>query len=120
MKIYVAHSTNCDYVNEIYEPIRANGDLKKYDIILPHEENDFLHTRDYYSNFDLAICEVSNASTGLGIELGFLYDSNVPIYCFYKKGSHYSKAIQAITESIFTYEDTVDFINKIKKIIESR
>ena len=118
MRIYVAHATNYDYVNEIYKPIREDNDLKKYDIILPHEEVNFIHNRDYYNNFDIAICEVSSPSIGLGIELGFLSDSNVNIYCLYKKGNNYSQSILAITKDIIEYSDKDDFITKIKSIIE--
>ncbi len=118
MKIYVAHATNFDYVNEIYKPIRENELLKKYDIVLPHEDDNYIHNRDYYNNFDLCICEVSSPSIGLGIELGFLYDSNVKTYCFYKKGSNYSKSILAITKELIEYDNKEDFINKVKNIIK--
>ncbi len=118
MKIYVAHSTNSDYINDIYKPIKAANELKMYEIIFPHEEDNYLHARDYYNDFSLAICEISNPSTGLGIELGFLYDSKVPIYCFYKHGKDYSKSIAAITDNIYEYSDTVDFVKKVKIAIE--
>lgn len=117
MRIYVAHATNCDYTNEIYKPIRLDNELKKYEIILPHEEENFIHNRDYYANFDIAICEISNPSIGLGIEMGFFFDSNVPIYCLYKKGCSYSKSILAITNNIIEYTDNDDFMDKIKLII---
>ena len=118
MKIYVAHASDYDYINEIYKPIREDLELGKHEIILPHEEDNYIHNRDYYNNFDLAICEVSNPSTGLGIELGFLYDSNIKIICFYKE--NYSKSLLAITKDIVKYSDKEDFINKIKEFIESR
>ena len=117
MKIYVAHASNYDYINEIYKPIREDSELKEYDIVLPHEDENYIHNRDYYKYFDIAICEVSNPSIGLGIELGFLYDSNVKIYCLYKKDSNYSKSLLAITKNIIMYQDSKDFINKIKNII---
>ena len=118
MRIYVAHATNYDYVNELYKPIRDCDDLKRYDVVLPHEEKNYIHTRDYYNSFSLAICEVSYPSVGLGIELGFLYDSNIPIYCFYKKDSNYSKSIMAVTKNIIEYTDSNDLVNKIKETIE--
>lgn len=120
MKIYVAHSTNCDYVNEIYKPIREDSKLKKHYIVLPHEDENYLHDRAYYNNFDIAICEVSYPSTGLGIELAFLFDSSIPIYCLYKKNSNYSKAVLAVTKNIIEYNDKKDLVEKIKDIVESR
>jgi hypothetical protein len=118
MKIYVAHATNFDYVNEIYKPIREDILLKNYEIVLPHEEENYLHDRDYYNDFDIAICEVSYPSTGLGIELGFLYDGKTKIYAFYKKGCNYSKSILAITKELIEYDNKEDFINKVKNIIK--
>ena len=120
MRIYVAHSTNCDYINEIYKPIREDNELNKETFILPHEDDNFIHERNYYNNFDLAICEISYPSTGLGIELGFLSDSNIPIYCLYKKDNSYSKSILTVTSNIIEYSDKEDFVKKIKAIIESR
>ena len=71
-------------------------------------------------NFDLVICEVSKPSTGLGIEMGFVYDNNIPIYCLYEKGTNYSKSIEVVSNSIIEYDGINDFILKIKEIIKSR
>ena len=67
----------------------------------------------YYEDFDLVIAEVSNASTGMGIELGFFYDSKVPIYCIHK--GDYSKAIEVLTKNIIKYDNIVKVIREIIK-----
>ncbi len=112
MKIYLAHSSNCDYINEIYKPILNDPELSKI-ITLPHMEKDPMHSRYYYEDFDLVIAEVSNASTGMGIELGFFYDSKVPIYCIHK--GDYSKAIEVLTKNIIKYDNIVKVIREIIK-----
>ena len=85
MNIYIAHSREFDYVKELYIPIRNDENLNENTIILPHEKNDFSsNTRDFYKNIDLLIAECSYPSTGLGIELGWASDDNIPTYCIYK------------------------------------
>ncbi len=120
MKIYVAHSSNFDYINKIYNPVKNDSELRKHEIVLPHENENNNNSRDYYNSFDLAICEVSYPSVGLGIEMGFFYDSKVPIYCLYEKGTNYSKSIEVVSNNIIEYDGINDFILKIKEIIKSR
>ena len=110
MKIYLAHSSNFDYINNIYKPILNNPELSKI-ITLPHMEKDHLHGRGYYEDFDFVIAEVSHPSTGMGIELGFFYDDKIPIYCIYK--GDYSKSIEAITNKIYEYDNILLVIKKI-------
>ena len=113
MKIYVAHSRGFDYKNELYKPIRECDNLKNYEIILPHESDEYsYHGRDFYKNVDLYICEVSFPATGLGMELAFAYDENKPIYCIYKKGNKFSSSIKSVTDKIIEY-DTTDQMDKI-------
>ena len=112
MRIYLAHSSNYDYINNIYKPILNDEELSKI-ITLPHMEKDNMHYRNYYEDFDLVIAEVSNPSTGMGIELGFFYDDKVPIYCIYK--GKYSKSIEAVTNKIYEYNSIVYIIKRIIK-----
>ena len=112
MRIYLAHSSNCDYINKIYKPILNDQELSKI-ITLPHMEKDFIHNRNYYEDFDLVIAEVSNPSTGLGIELGFFYDEKKPIYCIYQ--GDYSKSVEAVSNKIMEYDNIIYIIKKIIK-----
>ncbi len=112
MKVYLAHSSNCDYINNIYKPILADSELSKI-ITLPHMEKDYMHNRGYYEDFDLVIAEVSNPSTGMGIELGFFYDEKKPIYCIYQ--GDYSKSIEVIAKKIIEYNDIIKTIKDIIK-----
>ena len=119
MRIYVAHSKNCDYKNELYLPIRQMKLNEDNEIILPHENSDgSSNTREFYKEIDLFIAECSYPATGLGIELGWAYDDHRPIYCIYKKGSKLSGSIRAVTNNIFEYTDVVDMVDIIGSIIE--
>ena len=118
LKIYIGHSREFDYVNELYKPIRNDDFFLKYDVILPHEkEVPFFNRRSDYKNVDVFIADVSFPSTGLGIELGFLYDDNKKIYCIVKKGNMVSQSIRAVTDNIYEYENVSSMIDIIKEII---
>ena len=105
MKIYIAHSREFDYQTELYTPIREDTNLPQDDIILPHEpSHDPKHSRDFYRKLDLMIAEVSYPATGLGIELGWAADDQVPIY--------------AVTDHVLTYSSSAEMLNLIEKIIQ--
>ena len=116
--IYIAHSRDFDYENLLYKPIRSNKNLPQDEIILPHEPgHDNNHTREFYANLDLVIAEVSYSATGLGIELGWAFDSQVPIVCLYQSGKKYSGSLHAVTDQFYEYHNELELIKIIKKLI---
>lgn len=38
MKIYIAHSKEIDYINDLYKPLRNDSFFNDYELILPHEK----------------------------------------------------------------------------------
>ena len=96
--------------------------FNEHNFVLPHElEEKNENTRDFYKTLDIVIAECSYPSTGLGIELGWLYDDKIPIYCIYKIGKKISDSIKTVTSNIYEYKDINDMIEIIRKIIkESR
>ena len=120
MRIYVAHPTDMDYEGEIYRPLRSDSFFSKHDLILPHEgTSKITNIRDDYKNVDIVIAECSKPSTGVGIELGWFYDEEKPIYCFYKTGAKPSRAVIAIAREVVEYSNSNDLINRIRNIIEN-
>ncbi len=117
MKIYIAHSRDFDYLNELYLPLKSSGIFKEHEVILPHESDNYKHERDFYKSIDLVIAEVSFPSTGLGIELGFLYDDNKPIYCIHRSDKKVSGSINAVTKNIYEYSNIDEMIDLIKRIV---
>ena len=118
MRIYIAHSREFDFKNELYAPIRNNEDLKGHDIILPHEISDVSsNTRDFYKDIDLIIAECSYPSTGLGIELGWAFDDNRPLYCIHKQGTKVSGSIYEISQNIFEYKNIEEMLKIIENIV---
>ena len=119
MKIYIAHSKSIDYKNDLYKPIQESSLFIENEIIFPHQKSDDSNnTREFYKTIDLVIAECSMPATGLGIELGWLYDDNKIIYCIYKKGNKLSSSIKTITNKIFEYENKNDMLDIINKIVK--
>lgn len=116
MKIYISHSSEYDYINKIYNPIKNSNLNGKNNFVLPHESK-ITNTKDVIANSDLLIAEVSEPSTGQGIELGWANYNNTPILCIYEKGSKISSSLKFITNEFIEYEDCEDMIEKIKAFI---
>jgi len=117
--VYIAHSREFDFENQLYLPIRSVGQLPQSQIILPHEPSHGPnHGRDFYTHLDLVIAEVSYPATGLGLELGWAYDSNVPIVCLYQSGKKYSGSLHAVTDRFYEYHDSDELVSIIKSLCQ--
>lgn len=120
MKVYLSHSKKMDYINELYNPIKEAFFLKE-EFYFPHEKSaEILNGFDYYKQFDVVVAEVSHTGTGIGIELGFAYALNIPIICFYKKGTKYANSLNSVTDKFFEYDSIDDFLFKLYIVIEKR
>ena len=116
MRIYISHSSEHDYINEIYNPIKNSNLNEINNFVLPHESK-ITSTKDIIASSDLVIAEVSIPSTGQGIELGWANYCKTPIVCIYEKGAKISSALKFITNNFIEYEDVNDMIDKIKEFI---
>jgi len=91
----------------------------EYDIFYPHDAHpEGVNTKDVIARSQLVLAEVSHPSTGQGIELGWADTSNVPIICFYRKGSAISGALRFVTQDFFEYTTTDDMIEQLRVAIE--
>jgi hypothetical protein len=114
MKIYVTHASTFDYQTELYKPLRNSNLHIEHQVILPHENSTGLFsTKEFISQQELIIAEVSYPSTGQGIELGWANIHNVPIVCIYKSGTHPSSGLKMITEYFIEYDSPTDMIQKL-------
>jgi len=64
MKIFISHSSSYNFKKELYIILRDSQLNKKYEIILPHESNEEIDTKEIIKNCNLMIAEVSFPSTG--------------------------------------------------------
>ena len=120
MKIFVSHSNEFDYGNELYKPIRFSQLNKEYEFFLPHEDGTSVNTQEIIKNSDLILAEVSFPSTGQGIELGWANFSKIPVVCFYKENKKISGSLKYLTQDFFTYSDSKDFISKLESVLKSK
>lgn len=118
MKIYLSHSTNFNFQEDLYKFIKKENFYKNF--ILPHEKGSKQYpAKKLFSlkKCDLVLAEISHPSTGQGIELGWANINKIPIICIYKKGTNYSKSLSVITKKFIEYNSGDDLIKKIKKIL---
>jgi len=118
MNIYLAHSTNINFKQNLYEPIRKSSLNNEHNFVLPHENSDTVfNSKDFLKhNCDLLIAEVSEPSTGLGIELGWADTFGIPIFCIYRKGSNVSSSLKLVSNSFIEYSNK-ELILAIQKTI---
>lgn len=106
MRIYVGHPSSIDYKNNLYQPIRNSELNEAHEFILPHETTESpTNTLETMATFDLMVAEVSEASTGLGIEMGWAHAKGVPILAIHREGNHISSSISTITQNIRPYTE---------------
>jgi hypothetical protein len=118
MKIYVSHSTQFNYQEELYRPLTSSKLYTSNEIILPHKDSlELFSSKDYFASCDLVIAEVSFPSTGVGIELGWANAQNIKIICVYKTGSKFSSSLKAVSKYFIEYSSPEDLIKKLEEIV---
>lgn len=121
MKIYFAHSRDFNYEQDLYRPLRECSELPQSDLIFPHEPGyNNQQTREFYHDLNLMIAEVSYPATGMGIELGWAYDSKVPIVCIAARNAKTSSSLKCLTDQFYYYGDQTELVEVIKQILQSQ
>lgn len=117
MKVYVAHSSSFDYLNELYLPLRKSELNTKHELFLPHDAGKNVHSKEAIKTSDAVVAEVSYPSTGEGIELGWADSFSIPIYCLHKEGAEPSKSLTAVAKKIVPYSDQADLLVQIEALL---
>lgn len=119
MRIYIAHSKDINYIEDLYKPLRNDSFFKNHELILPHETDiNSANTREFYKTIDVFIADCTEPATGLGIEIGWAYDDNKKIYCIYKSGSKISSSIKVVTDIYYEYSTPDEVVSIVKNIVE--
>lgn len=63
---------------------------------------------------DILVIEFSEKGVGLGIEAGYAYAKQKPIFVIAKKGSDISSTLEGIAKEIIFYKQPEDLLGKIK------
>ena len=117
MNIYISHSREFDFENELYKPIRESALNNSHTFFLPHENQKNSNNLEILKNSNLVIAEASFPSTGQGIEIGVANMLNIPVVCFYKEGKKISGSLKYATDKFITYLNSQDLISKISKFL---
>jgi len=112
MKLYLSHASNYDYQKELYEPLKKSI-ARLHQITFPHD--DFIvNTHEAIKASNVVIAEVSHASTGEGIELGWANAAGVPIVCLFKIGHEYSSSLSFVSDTFIGYSSPEDMVAKLQ------
>lgn len=118
MKILVTHSSNFDFHNKLYEPLRESLFNNKYEILLPQERQREKLTKDIIKECAVIIAECSLPSTGQGIELGWADAFNIPIICIHEKGSKFSHSLRYVSDIFIEYANEAEMIKLLQERLE--
>lgn len=117
MKIYVAHSRQFDFKNDLYRPLQQSSLTKSHQFIFPHQNDTFINSKPIIKNCDLVIAEISYPSIGEGVELGWANDAGVKIICAYHKGSPKPSSLSLLTDTFVIYQQPDDLINQLETLL---
>ncbi len=120
MKIFVSHTNQIDYQNELYKPLKESTLNQTHSFFLPHDENKSVNTKKEIQTSDLILAEVSFPATGSGIEIGWADAVNVPLLCVYKEGMKISGSLKFITNDFIEYSSSEDLIIKLTDYLQAK
>lgn len=116
------------YIPHIHTPATVNSNIENIigskDDSHPVHESVFLQDKKTVENCKLVIAEVTNPSTGSGIELGWAISNRKPIICLAKKGAKVTSLIKGPANSglvyLIRYENEKDALDQLKILLEKK
>ncbi len=119
MRIYLAHSSAFDFHNELYQPLKKCKKIDACEFIFPHESAAKMQiSKEIIRNCDLILAEISYASTGMGIELGWAESLGKPIICLHRKGVATSRSTKLLARKVVEYSGPADLTQKVEEILK--
>lgn len=118
MKIYVGHSSGIDYEEMLYRPLENSDFADEHHLIFPHRGDVEKSKETVQKSADRMIAEVSEPSTGLGVELGWAESSPTPVLCVYRDSSGPSGPVKDVADSVKAYETEEELLDLAKKFAE--
>lgn len=64
---------------------------------------------------DFLIAELTTKSIGVGIEIGYAFAKNKPIFYLHKKDSEYSTTASGCSDTIIAYENELNLVEMMEK-----
>ena len=118
MKIYIGHSNDFNFKEELYMPIIESKLNEKVEFIFPHLTTQTFNSKEIIEQSDLFIAEVSRPSLGLGIEIGRAEMKNKKILCIYNEKYKKPSSLKYVNVDILAYKDKEDMVCKLEEYIE--
>lgn len=118
MKIYIGHSNDFNFKEELYMPIIESKLNEKVEFIFPHLTTQTFNSKEIIEQSDLFIADVSRPSLGLGIEIGRAEMKNKKILCIYNEKYKKPSSLKYVNVDIFAYKDKEDMVCKLEEYIE--
>ncbi|MFB6213675.1 MAG: hypothetical protein ABEJ07_03895 [Candidatus Nanohaloarchaea archaeon] len=121
MEIYVGHSSSIDYKSSLYQPLKDSKLYEEHNLVFPHEDSEGIFDSKTFlrEECDLMIGEVSEPSTGLGIELGWADMYDVPVICIYQESADPSSSLSAVTDTVVSYEGEGELVEILSELVEN-
>jgi nucleoside 2-deoxyribosyltransferase len=87
----------------------------------PNQEKEMMKVAfEEIDNSDFLVAELTTKSIGVGIEIGYAFAKNKPIFYLRKKDSEYSTTASGCSTSIVAYRNEFDLKETMKKIIKTK
>ncbi len=122
MQIYVTHSRDMNYREELYAPIQASAFSHTHRFIFPHEHSDAPYDSRALileRRIDLVLAEVSLKSTAQGVEIGWADARGIPIAFLYKADAKPSNSLKKVSSLWVPYGNSAELISGIERVIQS-
>ncbi|AJD93485.1 hypothetical protein JMA_41680 (plasmid) [Jeotgalibacillus malaysiensis] len=113
MNIYVGHSKQMNYKEELYPVLKKIGDEMGVRFILPHDESLELYpSKEVLPTCDYMLADISLPALGLGIEIGWANMMDIPVFFIHKSDSELSHSVKAVSQNIRQY-DSIDDLESV-------
>lgn len=101
-----------------YECICVTRDVEQWGAKHFSPEVLMARTFEIIDSCDIAIIELSEKGVGLGIEAGYAFAQNKPLYTIAQTGSDISTTIDGISTEVFLYQGMDDLIHFFQGTIQ--
>lgn len=114
--LYLGHAPRWNFQEHLYLPLVSSHFATDFELILSHQHSlEPANTKEMIRNANVMLAEVSYPSTGLGIEMGWAEEFDVPIIAFYQHGRSPTHCLKIVAHDLFAYGSSRDLIAKLNK-----
>ena len=116
MKIYLIHASSYpDFKHNLYQPLISSELTNKHTFVFPHDDKKKpFNSKNTIFTSNLIIAEVSYASLGVGIELGWAECSKRKILCLHREGIDISSSIKEVCTDFVQYTNQEFMVKQIQ------